>query len=68
MWTGGFNSSLIMDYRGNEWSQYWENLWDNEKKCDACGDAKRRKPKKPKKKGGKKGKKELKQARQAFGW
>ena len=58
MWTGGFNSSLIMDYRGNEWSvQYWENLWDNEKKCDACGDAKRCKPKKPKKKGGKKGKK-----------
>jgi hypothetical protein len=54
VWTGGFNSSLILDYTGNEWSvQYWENLWDNEKKCDACGDAKRCKPKKPKKKGGK---------------
>mmetsp|Transcript_30552 Transcript_30552/g.56925 ORF Transcript_30552/g.56925 Transcript_30552/m.56925 type:complete len:584 (+) Transcript_30552:94-1845(+) len=52
MYTGGFNSSLIMDYVGNEWSvQYWENLWDNEKNCDACGDAKRCKPKKPKGKG-----------------
>ena len=58
MWTGGFNSSLIMDYVGNEWSvQYWENLWDNEKQCDACGDAAMCKPKKPKKKGGKNGKK-----------
>jgi hypothetical protein len=49
VYTGGFNSSLILDYMGNSWSvQYWENLWDNEKKCDACGDAKRCKPKKPK--------------------
>jgi hypothetical protein len=57
MWTGGFNSSLILDYSGNEWSvQYWENLWDNEKKCDACGDAKQCKPKKPKKKKNNKGK------------
>lgn len=51
VFTGGFNTSLIMDYVGNEWNlQYWENLWDNEKKCDACGDAKKCKPKKPKKK------------------
>jgi hypothetical protein len=60
VYTGGFNSSLIMDYMGNSWSvQYWENLWDNEKKCDACGDAKQCKPKKSKGKGkgGKGGKK-----------
>jgi hypothetical protein len=57
MFTGGFNSSLIMEYKGNEWSvQYWENLWDNEKQCDACGDAKKCKPKKPKGKGKGKGK------------
>lgn len=64
VYTGGFNSSLIMDYVGNEWSvQYWENLWDNEKKCDACGDARmckpkpkaksKKKPSKPNKKPGK---------------
>lgn len=57
MFTGGYNSSLIMDYVGNEWSvQYWENLWDNEKQCDACGNAKVCKPK-PKPKGKKKNKK-----------
>jgi hypothetical protein len=54
VWTGGFNSSLILDYVGNSWhAQYWENLWDNEKQCDACGDAAMCKPKKPKNKGGK---------------
>lgn len=49
VYTGGFNTSLILDYVGNQWMvQYWENLWDNEKQCDACGDAKQCKPKKPK--------------------
>jgi hypothetical protein len=57
VYTGGYNSSLIMDYVGNEWNvQYWENLWDNEKQCDACGDAKQCKPKKPKSKKSKKSK------------
>jgi len=51
VYTGGYNSSIIFDYIGNEWKiVYWENLWDNEKKCDACGDAKVCKPKKPKSK------------------
>eukprot|EP00602_Paraphysomonas_sp_CaronLab_P001354 CAMPEP_0185024456 /NCGR_PEP_ID=MMETSP1103-20130426/7532_1 /TAXON_ID=36769 /ORGANISM="Paraphysomonas bandaiensis, Strain Caron Lab Isolate" /LENGTH=545 /DNA_ID=CAMNT_0027557429 /DNA_START=160 /DNA_END=1797 /DNA_ORIENTATION=+ len=61
-YTGGFNTTMIWDYDadGDEWSLvYWENLWPNEKECDACGDAKACKPK-PKKKSKKKSKKSSK--------
>lgn len=58
-YTGGYNSTMIFNYDAStdEWSVvYWENLWENEKSCDACGDARACKPKsKPKK--GKKAKK-----------
>lgn len=58
-YTGGYNTTMIWNYDadGDEWSLvYWENLWPNEKECDACGDAKACKPK-PKKKSKKKPKK-----------
>lgn len=53
-YTGGYNSTMIFHYDADsdEWSvMYWENLWENQKNVDACGDAKACKPKqKPKKK------------------
>ena len=52
-YTGGYNSTIIFHYNSqtDEWSVlYWENLWDNEKHCDACGDAVACKPKSKKSK------------------
>jgi hypothetical protein len=52
-YTGGYNSTIIFNYeaQSDEWSVvYWENLWENEKSCDACGDAKACKPKSKKSK------------------
>lgn len=54
-YTGGYNSTIIFHYesQSDEWSvMYWENLWDNQRKCDACGDARacKKKGKKSKKK------------------
>ena len=52
-YTGGYNTTMIWNYDSNVdmWSlEYWENLWPNEKECDACGDAKACKPKPKKKK------------------
>lgn len=54
-YTGGYNSTVIFNYesQSDEWSVvYWENLWDNRRSCDACGDARA-----CKKKTGKKSKK-----------
>lgn len=54
-YTGGYNTTMIWDYEDGIWSLvYWENLWDNEKACDPCGDARTCKPKKPKSKNNKK--------------
>jgi hypothetical protein len=53
-YTGGYNSTLIFNYDASmdKWSvMYWENLWENEKSCDACGDARACKPKVKSKKG-----------------
>eukprot|EP00602_Paraphysomonas_sp_CaronLab_P007431 CAMPEP_0185017966 /NCGR_PEP_ID=MMETSP1103-20130426/807_1 /TAXON_ID=36769 /ORGANISM="Paraphysomonas bandaiensis, Strain Caron Lab Isolate" /LENGTH=644 /DNA_ID=CAMNT_0027547597 /DNA_START=58 /DNA_END=1992 /DNA_ORIENTATION=- len=56
-YSGGYNTTMVWEYEDGEWDLvYWENLWENEKSCDACGDAKQCK-KKPKKKNKKKGKK-----------
>lgn len=58
-YTGGYNSTMIFNYDASmdEWSVvYWENLWENQKSCDACGDARACKPK-AKSKRGKKAKK-----------
>jgi hypothetical protein len=52
-YTGGYNSTMIFHYeaQSDEWSvMYWENLWENKKNCDACGDAAACKPKSRKKK------------------
>jgi hypothetical protein len=52
-YTGGYNSTLIFHYeaQSDDWSvMYWENLWENEKSCDSCGNAKACAPKKPKSK------------------
>mmetsp|Transcript_8226 Transcript_8226/g.13952 ORF Transcript_8226/g.13952 Transcript_8226/m.13952 type:complete len:581 (-) Transcript_8226:248-1990(-) len=52
-YTGGYNSTMIFNYDASmdEWSVvYWENLWENEKSCDACGDARACKPKSKKSK------------------
>jgi hypothetical protein len=59
-YTGGYNTTMIWNYEANDdkWSLiFWENLWPNEKECDACGDAKACKPKPRKKKNHKKKKK-----------
>lgn len=53
-YTGGYNTTIIFHYDADvdNWSVvYWENLWENEKMCDACGDARA-----CKRKAGKKGK------------
>eukprot|EP00339_Tiarina_fusa_P026206 CAMPEP_0117014734 /NCGR_PEP_ID=MMETSP0472-20121206/11897_1 /TAXON_ID=693140 ORGANISM="Tiarina fusus, Strain LIS" /NCGR_SAMPLE_ID=MMETSP0472 /ASSEMBLY_ACC=CAM_ASM_000603 /LENGTH=573 /DNA_ID=CAMNT_0004718365 /DNA_START=91 /DNA_END=1813 /DNA_ORIENTATION=- len=47
-YTGGYNSTMIFHYeaQSDEWSVvYWENLWESQKKCDACSDARACKPK-----------------------
>jgi hypothetical protein len=54
-YTGGYNSTLIFEYesQSDEWYVvYWENLWNNQRNCDACGEARA-----CKKKTGKKSKK-----------
>lgn len=59
-YTGGYNSTIIFHYEASsdEWSVvYWENLWENQKDCDSCGDARACKPKSPKKKNKKSSKK-----------
>mmetsp|Transcript_21428 Transcript_21428/g.47786 ORF Transcript_21428/g.47786 Transcript_21428/m.47786 type:complete len:569 (+) Transcript_21428:52-1758(+) len=60
-YTGGFNTTMIWNYDAptDMWTlEYWENLWPNEKECDACGDAKACKPKPRKKKKNNKKKKQ----------
>lgn len=56
--TGGYNTTLIFHYNADldEWSVlYWENLWENQKACDACGDASVCKPKPKSNKSSRKG-------------
>lgn len=56
--TGGYNTTLIFHYNADldEWSVlYWENLWENQKTCNACGDASVCKPKPTSKKPTRKG-------------
>lgn len=41
-YTGGYNTTMILHYDADTdaWSAlYWENLWENEKACDACGES-----------------------------
>jgi hypothetical protein len=52
-YTGGYNTTMIFNYEAeiDEWSiVYFENLWENEKNCNACGDARACRPKRKGKK------------------